>query len=106
MARIDLDTYYKNFFNNDVSDLEQLREINYSHAISSKYYDVQFGRNSMLYRDRSYKLAIPIEHGLEHEIVIYFTHFLENNKCYVPVDILKSRISTILNFLKVKFSFE
>ena len=106
MARIDLDTYYKNFFSNLNTDLEQLKEINYSHAISSKYYDIQFGRNSLLYRDKNHKLNIPIEHDIKHKLIIYLAHFLENNECHVPVDILKSRISIILNFLKVKFYFE
>ncbi len=105
MARIDLKTYYKNFFGASSSDSEQLKEINFSHAISSKYYDVQFGRSSLLYRDKYSNLVIPIEHDVKHDVVIYLECFLENNECHIPINILRSMISNILNFLKVNFHF-
>lgn len=106
MARIDLDTYYKNFFKDACYDHEQIRGINAAHAISSECYDVQFGRHSITYRDKNNKLTIPLEHDMTYTAVIYLDYFIENNICNMDANLLKKRISTILNFLKVKYQFE
>lgn len=52
------------------------------------------------------KLTIPIEHDMAHLIIIYLKHFTENNSCVIDMDLLKKRISTILEFLKDKYQFE
>lgn len=107
MTRIDLETYFRNLFKNVTYDYEHVKGINAAHAISSEYYDVQFGRNSITYRDKINTLIIPIEHDMDHTIVIYLTYYIENNNnLNIDVDILKKRISTILDFLKVKYLFE
>lgn len=106
MARIDLKTYYKNFFKEECYEHEQIKGINAVHAISSEYYDVQFGRHSITYRDKTNKLTIPLEHVMTYTAVIYLDHFIENNVSNMDVNLLKKRISTILNFLKVKYQFE
>jgi|GEM_PF-4951565 len=106
MSRINLEVYYKNFFKDAYYDHEQLKSINAAHAISSEYYDVKFGRNSIIYRDKAYDFAIPLEHDITHKIIIHLDYFFENNSCDIDVNLLKKRISTILTFLKVKYKFE
>ena len=106
MARIALDTYYKSIFKNDIYSNEFFKEINRAHVISSEYYDVQFGRDSLLYRDKNNKVNIPIEHDLSHILIIHFDYFFENNKCDIAPKKLKERISTALDFLKAKYQYE
>jgi hypothetical protein len=106
MARINLETYYKDFFKDAYYDQEQFKGINASHAISSEYYDVQFGRNSIIYRDKANRLTIPIEHDVTHTILIYLDYFIENNNCDADINLLRKRISTTLAFLKAKYQFE
>ena len=106
MARIELETYYKNLFKDTNYENEQLKAINAAHAISSSYYDSRFGRNSITYRDKINQLTIPIEHDMMHIIVIYFDYFIENNIYNIQVSLLRKRISTILDFLNVKYQFK
>ncbi len=70
MARISLEKYYNSFFSNKAG-MEEIREINRAHAISSDYYDLQFGRNNLLYRDQFSKINIGIEYGVDNVMIIY-----------------------------------
>lgn len=107
MPRVDLDIYYKGFFKNfDSHFCEQFKKINGGHVISSSYYDVQFGRHSLIYRDKTHKLVMPVEHDTAHALVIYLHHFFENNKCDIAESALRKRIDSALSFLKVKHQFE
>ena len=106
MARVDLDTYYKSLFKNNDILREQFREINRGHVISSKYYDVQFGKDSLIYRDKTHKLVIPIEHDISHMLVIHLHYLFENNECDIFPPVLQGKISEALKFLKVKHQFE
>lgn len=106
MARIALEKYYKGFFKDYQSSHEEFREINKGHVISSNYYDVQYGRNSLIYRDISHNLAIPIEHDISHTIVVYLGYFFEHNECNIHMNSLKEKIGNALKFLNVKCQFE
>jgi hypothetical protein len=106
MARIELETYYKALFKEQNYANEEIKEINRAHAISSSFYDIQFTRNSLIYRDKNSTLVVPIEHNFSHEIILHLTYFSQNNKCNMPLNILQKRIENALDFLKVKFEVE
>ncbi|QLH43919.1 MAG: hypothetical protein HWD59_15295 [Coxiellaceae bacterium] len=99
MARVNLEKYYKGLFKDEIYQKEKFIEINRAHVISSKYYDVQFGRDSILYRDKFNNLRIPIEHDITHKVIICWSFFIENNPGYnIPSDILKTRIAAAFDF--------
>jgi hypothetical protein len=107
MSRVSLDTYYNGFFKvNDENLPEEFREINRGHVISSEYYDIQFGRNSLIYRDKIHRLVIPTEHDVAHTLIVYLHYFFEKNKCDIAEKTLQERISKTLTFLSVKYKFE
>ena len=110
MPRIDMETYHKGFFGSKNNfDREELRAVNYGHVVSSRYYDLKFGRNALTYRDKENNLTISIEHDTIGNIAIYFDSFISENlrnlKNITP-EILKKRIINGLNFLCVKHNFE
>jgi hypothetical protein len=101
MAITSLDRYYKGLFKNEHYPDEIFKEINRAHVVSSEYYDVRYGRNSLVYRDRENKFIVPIEHGVDHKIYIYFKHFCENKETNIEVTFLKNRILKTLAFLEI-----
>lgn len=105
MGRVDLDIYYKHIFKDDDFVSEQFREISRAHVISSRYYDVQFGRHTLIYRDKAHKIVVPIEHALDG-LCIYLESCFKNSKCDISLFVLQEKISRALAFLKVKHQFE
>ena len=104
MSRVSLEVYYKSFFNKEsAGKLESFVAINRAHVLSSEFYDVQFGRSSLVYRDNHFNLVIPVDHDIKNTLIVYFNSFLSNNLRKPSENLLMARLRNSLNFLKVEY---